>query len=69
MIAPGAGDLEDIQGLVYSAWADHRYPGFVFARLGDDPRASRAWLDAVRPLVTPAARHRRPAHGRLQIAL
>lgn len=69
MIAPGASDLEDIQGLVYSAWTDHPYPGFVFARLGDDPRTSRAWLDAVRPLVTPAARHRRKAHGRLQIAL
>ena len=28
---PGADDLEDIQGLVYSAWTDHPYAGFVFA--------------------------------------
>jgi Dyp-type peroxidase family len=66
---PTAADLEDIQGLVYSAWTDHRYAGFLFARLGDDPAASRAWLDAARRLVTPAARHRRRTHGRLQIAL
>jgi Dyp-type peroxidase family len=68
-IAPGADDLEDIQGLVYSAWTDHRYAGFLFARLGDDARTSRAWLDTVRRLVTPAARHRRRTHGRLQLAL
>jgi Dyp-type peroxidase family len=66
---PGAGDLEDIQGLVYSAWTDHTYAGFLFARLGDDARASRAWLDAARRLVTPAARHRRRTAGRLQLAL
>jgi Dyp-type peroxidase family len=66
---PGAADLEDIQGLVYSAWTDHGHAGFLFARLGDDARASRAWLDATRRLVTPAARHRRRTHGRLQLAL
>jgi Dyp-type peroxidase family len=69
MSAPGAADLEDIQGLVYSAWTDHRHAGFLFARLGDDPRAGRAWLDAVRQQATPAARHRRRIHGRLQVAL
>ncbi|HEX8111382.1 MAG TPA: hypothetical protein VF516_26815, partial [Kofleriaceae bacterium] len=69
LAVPGADDLEDIQGLVYSAWTDHPYAGFLFARLGDDARASRAWLDAVRRQVTPAARHRRRTHGRLQLAL
>jgi Dyp-type peroxidase family len=67
--APEAHDLDDIQGLVYSGWNDHGYAGFVFARLGDDARASRAWLDDVRRDVTPVARHRRPHHGRLQVAL
>jgi Dyp-type peroxidase family len=65
---PGTDDLEDIQGLVYSAWTDHPHAGFLFARLGD-AQASRAWLDAARRLVTPATRHRRRSHGRLQIAL
>ncbi len=69
LAVPGADDLEDIQGLVYSAWTDHSYAGFMFARLGDDARASRAWLDAARRLVTSAARHRRRPHGRFQIAL
>jgi Dyp-type peroxidase family len=69
MIAPGPDDLEDIQGLVYSAWTDHPHAGFLFARLGDDPRAARGWLDGVRRLVTPAVRHRRRIHGRLQVAL
>jgi Dyp-type peroxidase family len=69
VIAPGAADLDDIQGLVYSAWNDHPYPGFVFARLGDDPRAARRWLAALQPRVTPAARHRRTPAGRLQVAL
>jgi Dyp-type peroxidase family len=67
--APGPDDLADIQGLVYSAWTDHRYAGFLFARLGDDARAGRAWLDDVRAEITPAARHRRRSHGRLQLAL
>ena len=69
MIAPGADDLDDIQGLVYSAWNDHGYPGFLFARLGDDPRAARGWLDTARQQVTPAVRQRRGPRGRLQIAL
>src|SRR5262249_6287984 len=65
----GAAARGDIQGLVYSAWTDHRYAGFLSARLGDAPRASRTWLDATRRLVTPASRHRRRTHGRLQVAL
>jgi Dyp-type peroxidase family len=67
--APGARDLEDIQGIVYIGWNDHPYAGFLFATLGDDPRASRAWLDELRHRVTPVARHRRRARGRLQVAL
>lgn len=66
---PGERELEDIQGLVYSGWNDHGYAGFLFARLGDDPVASRGWLDAIRRDVTPAARPRRAQHGRLQLAL
>ncbi|TMQ17589.1 MAG: hypothetical protein E6J91_09885 [Deltaproteobacteria bacterium] len=69
MTVPGPDDLEDIQGLIYSAWLDHPHAGFLFARLGDDPAAARGWLDTVRRLVTPAVRHRRRLHGRLQVAL
>jgi Dyp-type peroxidase family len=67
--APDAHDLEDIQGIVYTGWNDHAYAGFLFATLGDDARASRAWLEALRRGVTPVARHRRRLHGRLQVAL
>jgi Dyp-type peroxidase family len=69
MIEPTPDDLEDIQGIVYNGWLDHAYAGFLFARFGDDPRASRAWLDAQRRAVTAAARNRRKTHGRLHIAL
>lgn len=69
MSAPQAGDLEDIQGIVYLGWNDHLYAGFLFATLGDDPRASRAWLETLRQGVTPVARRRRKVHGRLQVAL
>jgi Dyp-type peroxidase family len=66
---PTAGDLDDIQGLVYSAWTDHPHAGFLFARLGGDARASRGWLRSIAGEVTPAARPRRRGHGRLQLAL
>jgi Dyp-type peroxidase family len=69
MAAPGPDDLADIQGVVYSAWTDHPYAGFLFARLGDDPRRSRAWLAALLDQVTTAVRRRRRDRGRLQIAL
>jgi len=69
MSQPDAHDLEDIQGIVYSGWNHHRYAGFLFARLGDDAARSRRWLAGMLRAVTPAARHRRPAHGRLQLAL
>jgi Dyp-type peroxidase family len=69
MSEPTADDLEDIQGLVYNGWVDHAHAGFLFARFGDDPRASRAWLAAQRPAVTAVARGRRKSPGRLQIAL
>ncbi len=66
---PQVSDLEDIQGLVYTGWNDHLYAGFLFATLGKDPRASRAWLETARRGVTPVARHRRKVTGRVQIAL
>jgi Dyp-type peroxidase family len=69
MTEPGAQDLEDIQGLIYSGWNDHPHAGFVFASLAGGPAASRGWLDAVRGEVTPAARPRRRHHGRIQVAL
>jgi Dyp-type peroxidase family len=69
MTQPTAQDLEDIQGLVYAGWNDHGYAGFLFATLGPDAAASRGWLEAIRDDVTPVARHRRPQHGRLQLAL
>ncbi|HEX4422250.1 MAG TPA: Dyp-type peroxidase [Kofleriaceae bacterium] len=69
MLEPQRTDLEDIQGIVYSGWLDHPYAGYLFARFGTHRAASRAWLASVAPGVTPAARHLRPADGRLQIAL
>ena len=66
---PQVRDLEDIQGIVYTGWNDHLYVGFLFATLGNDPRASRAWLETVRRGITPVARHRRKVTGRLQLAL
>jgi Dyp-type peroxidase family len=65
---PTPADLEDIQGLVYSAWADHAYAAFIFATFGPDTGTSRAWLAAIACDITPAAKHKRPLHGRLQIA-
>jgi Dyp-type peroxidase family len=66
---PTAADLEDIQGLVYTGWTDHPYAGFVFATLGPDVAASRAWLDSLRHAVTPVTKRGRKSDGRLQIAL
>jgi Dyp-type peroxidase family len=69
MTEPTPDDLADIQGIVYSGWPDHPYAGFLFARFGDDARASRAWLDELRVSVTATARNRNKPSGRLQIAL
>jgi Dyp-type peroxidase family len=66
---PTATDLEDIQGLVYNGWADHAYAVFVFASFGPDAAKSRAWLRALSTEVTCAAKHKRPLHGRMQVAL
>jgi Dyp-type peroxidase family len=65
---PEAKDLEDIQGLVYSAWADHLYAAYIFATLGE-AKHSRAWLETVRHQVTAAAPGQRPSSGRVQVAL
>src|SRR5262249_26316439 len=61
-------DLDDIQGLVYSAWSDHVYAGYLFATLAN-PERSRAWLLWIHPHITPARRARRTPHGRVQVAL
>jgi len=66
---PSEADLADIQGIVYSGWTDHPYAGFVFATLGPDAAASRAWLDSLRHSVTPVAKRCRRPQGRLQVAL
>jgi Dyp-type peroxidase family len=67
--APQPGDLEQIQGLVYTPWNDHPYAGFVFATLGPDAHASRAWLDRLRREVSPVTHRNRKLRGRLQVAL
>lgn len=68
MTEPLQADLDDIQGLVYSAWSDHVYVGYLFATLAN-PERSRAWLQWLLPHVTPANRERRKPHGRVQVAL
>jgi Dyp-type peroxidase family len=69
MTEPQPDDLDDIQGIVYTGYNDHPYAGFLFARLGEDPVASRAWLEALRADITPVARKRRKRPGRLNVAL
>jgi len=56
-----------IQGLVYSGFGDHPYAGYLFARLGEDARASRAWLAGMK--VTSSSRDGRSEDGRIQLAL
>lgn len=67
--APREADLADIQGLVYSGFADHAQAGYVFAQLGSDAARSRAWLADLRARVTTAVAEQREPHGRIQIAL
>lgn len=43
MATPGV-KLEDVQGIVYTAYKQHSFAGFLFARLGDNASAARAWL-------------------------
>lgn len=64
--APTRADLEDIQGLVYTGWGDHRFAGYLFATL-DDTERSRAWLGSLR--VSPASLGRRADGDRLNVAL
>ena len=67
--APREADLADIQGLVYSGFGDHEHAGYLFARLGSDAVASRAWLAELRTRVTTAVAEKRVPHGRVQVAL
>jgi Dyp-type peroxidase family len=66
---PREADLADIQGLVYSGFADHTLAGYVFAQLGSDASRSRAWLADLRARVTTAVAEQREPHGRIQVAL
>ncbi len=66
---PSPDDLADIQGLVYNGWNDHGYAAFVLGRFGADAARSRAWLAAMASQITTAAKHQRPHHGRVQLAL
>ncbi len=65
---PRGADLAAVQGLLYSAWADHPYAAFVFATLGET-KHSQAWLRHLAPQVTPAAPELRPADHRVGLAL
>lgn len=65
---PQAADLDDIQGMVYRAWNDHPFAGYLFATFGPDRARSLAWLEAIRHQVTPASRDKQPG-GRLALAL
>lgn len=65
---PRGADLAAVQGLLYSAWADHPYAAFVFATLGE-AKHSQAWLRHLAPRVTAAAPELRPAAHRLNVAL
>lgn len=66
---PEATDLDDIQGLVYSAWSDHPYAAYLFATLGEQEERSRAWLDALRPHISPASKETRGDGDRVNVAL
>lgn len=66
---PDELDLQDIQGIVYSGWGDHKFAGYLFATLGNDTLLSRAWLAAMRPRVSSAATRRDAGGDRINIAL
>nr|HEX4316128.1 hypothetical protein [Kofleriaceae bacterium] len=66
---PTEADLEDIQGLVYSAYSKFGFVGYVLARLDGGPERSRAWLAGIAPDITPAAKHLRAHDRRTHVAL
>ncbi|MFT3697938.1 MAG: Dyp-type peroxidase [Kofleriaceae bacterium] len=43
-MAPASVKLEDVQGIVYTAYQKHPQAAFLFARLGDNSEAARAFL-------------------------
>jgi Dyp-type peroxidase family len=66
---PTADDLADIQGMVYGAYSDHGFVGYVLARLDGGADKSRAWLKALAGDVTSAVKAQRPSNGRTHVAL
>lgn len=64
---PTPADLDDIQGLVYSGWGEHKVAGYLFATF-TDPERSRAWLAGVRRSVSPASLNKIAPGDRLNIA-
>ena len=59
---PDAGDLADIQGLVYSGWGDHPFAGYLFATFDPARAKLSAWLSVIarsRSLDKVRARKRR----------
>jgi Dyp-type peroxidase family len=66
---PTAADLADIQGLVYGAYSDHGWVGYVLARLDGGVARSRAWLRTIAGDVTSAVKQQRPSNGRTHVAL
>ena len=66
MAAP-AVKLADVQGLVYSGFKRHPFAGFLFATLGPDRLAARAWLGGL--TITSAGRDAQSRETHVQLAL
>jgi deferrochelatase/peroxidase EfeB len=69
---PTAEDLEDIQGLVYSGWGDHKFAGYLFATIQDGDTsqlAARRWLADIARDVSSADLSRKAPGPRLNLAL
>ena len=67
MVAPGL-KLGDVQGIVYTGYKKLPYAGFLFARFGKDPVATRAWLQAM-PVASAAHEVVSKHSPKLQVAL
>ena len=60
-------NLADVQGLVYSGFKRHPYAGFLFATLGPDVAAAKAWLGGLD--ITSADRDAQKRASHIQLAL